>query len=234
MDAADAVEVAPAPAPRSPTADRSSPKVARRRDELADAALTTLADLGYARTSLREIAANTDFSHGVLHYYFDDRLDLITHAVRRYNAVCVHRYDHVLAGAATAEQLLEGFLDALASTARAEAAQHRLWYDVRSQAMVEPALRADVLEIDATLSAMVWAVVARYAELSGTSPALGPDAVYACVDGAFQLGLLRHLCGDADAVDDLVTAVRALLPRLVSPAGPRLPAQPGPPGPPGR
>ncbi len=39
-----------------------------RRRELADAALLTLADLGYARTSLRTVAELTNFSHGLLHY----------------------------------------------------------------------------------------------------------------------------------------------------------------------
>ena len=47
-------------------------KFADRRAELGEAALTTLATLGYARTSLREIAQNSEFSHGVLHYYFRD------------------------------------------------------------------------------------------------------------------------------------------------------------------
>ena len=58
---------------------RQVDKFAERRAQLADAALQTLAELGYARTSLREIAQNTEFSHGVLHYYFSDKEDLITH-----------------------------------------------------------------------------------------------------------------------------------------------------------
>ena len=52
-------------------------KFAERRAELADAALQTLSELGYARTSLREIAQNSEFTHGVLHYYFRDKVDLI-------------------------------------------------------------------------------------------------------------------------------------------------------------
>jgi len=59
-------------------------KFAERRAELGEAALLTLAELGYARTSLREIAQNSAFSHGVLHYYFSDKLDLILCSVRQY------------------------------------------------------------------------------------------------------------------------------------------------------
>src|SRR5436190_1073176 len=45
-----------------------------RRDQLAESALKTLGELGYARTTLREIANNSTFSHGVVHYYFEEQL----------------------------------------------------------------------------------------------------------------------------------------------------------------
>ena len=50
-----------------------------RRRALADSALRTLGELGYARASLREIANNSEFSHGVVHYYFHDKLELIVY-----------------------------------------------------------------------------------------------------------------------------------------------------------
>ena len=70
-------------------------KFGARRIELAEAALETLAELGYARTSLREIAQKSEFTHGVLHYYFTDKVDLICCCVRHYKAKCVTRYDQV-------------------------------------------------------------------------------------------------------------------------------------------
>ncbi|HJY59819.1 MAG TPA: TetR family transcriptional regulator, partial [Streptosporangiaceae bacterium] len=84
---------------------RQVDKFAERRAQLADAALQTLAELGYARTSLREIAQNSQFSHGVLHYYFSDKQDLLTHCVRQYEAACVTRYDEIVATASSAEEL---------------------------------------------------------------------------------------------------------------------------------
>ena len=77
-------------------------KFSARRIELAEAALETLAELGYARTSLREIAQKSEFTHGVLHYYFSDKEDLITHCVRQYEAACVTRYDEIVASASSA------------------------------------------------------------------------------------------------------------------------------------
>ncbi|GAB4070233.1 TetR/AcrR family transcriptional regulator [Angustibacter speluncae] len=190
-------------------------KFAERRAQLAEAALKTLGELGYARTSLREIAKVSDFSHGVLHYYFADKVDLITACVRQYKARCVTRYDDVVATATTAEGLRDGFGAALVATMRDEAPMHRLWYDLRSQSLFEPAFRADVAAIDASLEQMVWRVLARYAELAGEPVAVDPPVAYAALDGLFQQALLRHLSGDASAGDHLLTGAASLLDRLV-------------------
>src|SRR6516162_3305605 len=123
-------------------------KFSARRIELAEAALETLAELGYARTSLREIAQKSEFTHGVLHYYFSDKVDLICCCVRHYKAKCVTRYDQVTAAARSRDELMKGFLEKLGETIRDEARMHRLWYDLRAQALFEDAFRKDVVEID--------------------------------------------------------------------------------------
>src|SRR6476620_10954056 len=191
---------------------RQIDKFAERRAQLADSALLTLSELGYARTSLREIAQNSECSHGVLHYYFRDKVDLITHCVREYKAQCVTRYDQVVATAATTADLAEGFLQKLAETLVEEAPLHRLWYDLRGQSMFEPSFRADVAVIDLSLERMIWRVVSRYAELTGTEPQISPPAMYALFDGLFQQALLRQLAGDPRAAADLQAAVAEVLP----------------------
>ena len=190
-------------------------KFTERRLELAKAALKTLSELGYAKTSLREIAQNTEFSHGLLHYYFSDKLDLITCCVRHYKAECVTRYDQITVDARSREELLEAFIEKLTGTVREEAPLHRLWYDLRAQAMFEPAFQGDVAAIDQSLEEMVWRVGSRYAELGGTTPTLEPPILYALFDGLFQKALLRYLSKDEGALPDLAEQVRALLPRLV-------------------
>ncbi|MDD1532066.1 MULTISPECIES: TetR/AcrR family transcriptional regulator [unclassified Bradyrhizobium] len=185
-----------------------------RRIELAEAALETLGELGFARTSLREIAQNSAFTHGVFHYYFSDKLDLICCCVRHYKAKCVTRYDEVVATATSRDELMEGFLAKLAATLQNEAGMHRLWYDLRSQAMFEAAFRKDVIEIDKSLKAMIWRIASRYAELGGKRPASSPAALYALFDGLFQSALLRHLAGDETAIPELLDEVRHLLPTV--------------------
>jgi AcrR family transcriptional regulator len=178
-------------------------KFQQRRLELAEAALLTLAQLGYARTSLREIAQNSEFSHGVLHYYFTDKTDLILCCVQLYKSRCVTRYDAATAGAPTYDALATGFLDALCATLHDEAHLHRLWYDLRSQSLFEPSFRADVLKIDASLQAMIWRVITRLAALRETTIAAPPTLAYAVFDGLFQQALLKHLAGDAAAIPTL-------------------------------
>src|ERR1700722_4252947 len=198
---------------------RQVDKFAERRAQLADAALQTLAELGYARTSLREIAQNSQFSHGVLHYYFSDKEDLITHCVRQYEAACVTRYDEIVATAGSAAELKREFSAAMAQTLRTDAPMHRLWYDLRNQALFEESFRADVLEIDQRREEMIWRVLRRYAEFARITVAVSPDVAYAMFDGLFQWALLHHLAGDEDAAETLAANVVRVLDTLTA-AGP--------------
>jgi AcrR family transcriptional regulator len=186
-------------------------KFAERRAELAGAAVQTLSELGYARTSLREIAQNSEFSHGVLHYYFKDKVDLITCCVRHYKAQCVKRYDRVTVEAKTYDELLANFCEGLAATVREEAHLHRLWYDLRAQALFEPAFRADVVAIDKSLEAMIWRIMSRFHELSGAPEKMSSSMLYALFDGLFQQCLLKHLSGDETAIAEMQTDVRLLI-----------------------
>ncbi len=199
---------------RDRVARRQVDKFAERRAQLAAAALQTLAELGYARTSLRDIAQNSEFSHGVLHYYFSDKFELITFCVRQCKTECVTHYDHIVATATSAAELKWGFAAVMATTLREDAAMHRLWYDLRNQSQFEPAFRAVAGEIDQSLEDMIWRVVTRYAELSQTPPAVTPALAYAMFDGLFQHALIAHLAGDVTAAKDLEANVPHVLEAL--------------------
>src|SRR5580692_10355112 len=142
-------------------------KFAERRAELAEAALQTLSELGYARTSLREIAQNSEFSHGVLHYYFKDKADLITCCVRQYKNRCIARYDQATASAVSFDALLESFLEGLGDSIRFDGAMHRLWFDLRTQSLFESDYRAEVVDLDKNIEDMIWLIVSRLFELAG-------------------------------------------------------------------
>jgi TetR/AcrR family transcriptional regulator, transcriptional repressor of bet genes len=201
------------------TRRRRSPadKFDERRNELAESALLTLGELGYSRTSLRDIANNSPYSHGVLHYYFADKLELVSYSVTYYKMRCVHRYDEVVECSRTEQELLQGFADKLVETIVDEAPMHRLWYDLRVESMFDERLRDTVLRIDRALEDMIWRIVTRYAELADREVAMDSTSAYAVLDGLFQAALLRYVAGDPAALTTLVGQVHGLLPLTLGP-----------------
>ena len=188
-----------------------------RRRALAESALRTLGELGYAKFSLREMANHSEFTHGVVHYYFDDKLELIVYCVQYYKASCVARYDDVVAESVTAADLLDAFSRKLRSTIDDEAPMHRLWYDLRSQSMFEPRLADAVSYIDGTLADMIWRVLVRYAELAEAALVVDAPEAYGILDGVFQQALLAHQREPGgDHLDRLERQVHRLLPLLIA------------------
>ncbi|HEY3881993.1 MAG TPA: TetR/AcrR family transcriptional regulator [Trebonia sp.] len=202
---------------RERIARRQVDKFAERRSELAAAARKTLAERGYAKTSLRDIAQNSAFSHGVLHYYFADKFELITYCVREYKAHCVKRYDSIVVTATTPDELLAGVGIEMMGTLREDADMHRLWYDLRNQSQFDERYRADVADIDNSLEQMIWRIVSRYAELAGRAPSVSPGLAYALADGVFQAALLAYLGGNEAAVDEFGARMQQVLPSLLTP-----------------
>jgi AcrR family transcriptional regulator len=151
-----------------------------------------------------------------VHYYFANKIELITHCVRYYKAQCVTRYDAIVAESTTADELRAAFAAKLVETLVEESAMHRLWYDLRTQSMFEEELRADVLDIDRSLEQMIWRIVERYAALAARDVAFDSSSCYAMLDGVFEKALLAHLSGDATATDVLVERVTRILPVLLA------------------
>ena len=92
-----------------------------------------------------------------------------------------------------------------------DAPMHRLWYDLRSQALFDESLRDAVLEIDASLEHMIWQVVSRHATLRGSDLAMPSSRAYATFDGLFEQALLRHLSGVVGVTDGLRAGALQLL-----------------------
>lgn len=202
----------------SDRADQASrDKFAARRRLLADAALSAISERGYARTGLREIADHSPFSHGSLHYYFDDKDDLVALAVWNYKSECSRRYDGIVGTARSGSELATGFAAEMSATLRDEAALHRLWYDLRNQALFSEGFSDTIVRIDGLLQDMVWRIVSRFADLEGREIAVSPQIAYSLFDGLFQNALIRFLRGDASAVDELRDEAPTLLHTALAP-----------------
>ncbi|KAA1424769.1 TetR family transcriptional regulator [Mumia zhuanghuii] len=189
-------------------------KFEQRRAELASSALTTLADRGFANTSLRDIAENSPYSHGVVHYYFSDKLELMQHCIRQYKQDCVKHYDEILDTATTPKELREGFADAMVMTLRDETTLHRMWYDLRNQSMYTCELVGVIQEIDQLLEQMVWRVVSRYSELAESPSRMSSPVAYSLYDGLFLRALIDYLAGKPESAETLRRECAGLLAML--------------------
>ncbi|WP_327363555.1 MULTISPECIES: TetR/AcrR family transcriptional regulator [unclassified Streptomyces] len=80
--AAEAADGRPSPPARTSRTARTSAKGEQTRARLIAAARTLLAGEGFARFSTRNVAALCGISHGMCHYHFQDRTDLIVAVAR--------------------------------------------------------------------------------------------------------------------------------------------------------
>lgn len=172
-------------------ATAKSAKRARRREEIADAAIDALTQLGYARTSLRDIAEISGVAVGTLHYYFEDKVALIGFCVQRYKTVFVAEIDAILTATTENEALVRNVIRGLALSLRRNPGMHRLWYDFRSQAMFDPAFAGVASEIDTSLTGVVERLLLRLG-----LPGQEALAAYLMLDAAFRFFLQRFLAGD--------------------------------------
>lgn len=165
-----------------------------KKRELALHTIRTLAQRGYANTSLRDIAEESGVSVGVLHYYFEDKVDLISYCVQIYKEAFIERLDNVLKTADTEELVLSETIDRLAEAVINDGELHRLWYDIRSQAMFDSNFSEVVDELEEALISHSERFLARvqYTHIEARE-------YYLSVDGRFRYYLQRSLAGDKQA-----------------------------------
>ena len=139
------------------TASRTPGRVAHRtqqdrREEtigkLLDATIDTLADVGYARTSVSKICARAGLSHGAVFCHFDSRLELIAAAAgevgRRHLARLRAEFEPTESTTGEEADTLARvvrFLDAAAHS-RMNAVWHELLVASRTDEALRPAVRS--------------------------------------------------------------------------------------------
>ena len=170
---------------------RKQTKRAEKKRQIAQSALVALRELGYANTSLRDIAGKSDLSLGMLHYYFEDRTDLIIYCVQTYKQTFSERLFDAIEDVGSATELIEKLADSIAASVVDDARTHRLWYDIRNQAQFDPAFQPVVANIEAILIDVVAQAVRR----AGLTPELPQELWYPMLDGVFQFHMQRQLQG---------------------------------------
>lgn len=187
-------------------ATRRSDRRNGKKRALAEHTLSTLSQLGYARTSLRDIAEQSDVSLGILHYYFEDKAELISHCVQLYKEGFLARLDASLAASGPPERIAERIVDGLVNSIENDAEKHRLWYDIRSQALFDDSFTDVVTELEQAMIDLCGRLLKRL-DLAGPDPL----DIYLRFDALFRYHLQRKLTGDPAAPDDLRKALSALV-----------------------
>ncbi len=178
----------------NPKASRRVAKAAKReakKREIAQSAISALKTYGYAKTTLRDIADQSDLSLGMLHYYFDDKEQLLIYCVRLYKEEFVAKMNDVLTSASSTDHLVPAFTRALAETIRNDADIHRLWYDIRGQAMFDERFQPVVTELEGMLQDLLRPFATEPSQAHHYQ-----EVLYAQVDGVFRFLLQRRTGGE--------------------------------------
>ena len=163
-------------------AARKSRKRDEKRQQIAASAIKALTQLGYANTSMRDIASLSDMSLGMLTYYFGEKSDLIIYCVTNYKSDFVRANEAAISVEGDRTAVLDTFATGLAHTIKTDAASHRLWYDIRAQAMFDDSFRPAVNDIECRLMEMVRLLRDRI----GLPHPKDVDTDYAALDGLFR------------------------------------------------
>lgn len=186
---------------RSGLSDAKQKRADAKRN-LAYHALSTLAKHGYARISLRDIAESSGLSTGVIHYYFEDKVELISYCVQLYKEEFVEQVNKLVAKADTPRGVLNAFITSAAASIEADdrAMSHRLFYDIRSQAMFDVRFQATMSSIEAALIDMSGKFITRLRQTGVKTIDVNPTELYIIGDGIFRFYLHRKFDGDPAAV----------------------------------
>lgn len=177
-----------------------------RKDDLADAAIEVLKQLGYAQTSLRDIAAQSGVAVGTLHYHFADKAALMDFCVRRYKAGFLGAMAGILDAELPDDAALVALIGRLAQAIGQDAQAHRLWYDIRTQAMFDRRFGTVVAEIEADMVEFVRRLFVRLG-----LPQQQAMTFYLQLDAMFRYHLQRHLAGDATSSEEFRAQVAQLM-----------------------
>jgi AcrR family transcriptional regulator len=177
---------------------------AERRIELAHHALAALAELGYARVNLREVATRSGLSLGMIHYHFKDKNDLLAAAVSLYKEAFLQQVEGCITSAGDRAMLAEKLGSLLQQAVVEHGMTHRLWYDIRAQALFDQSFLGLVSDLEDRLIRVIREALKRLSALDqrqGAPQSANLDAtlVYITLDGWFRYYLQRFTMGDQKA-----------------------------------
>ena len=189
---------------------------AQRRQQLAEALLSLMAERGYEGTSVSEIAARAGLNQGLVYYHFKSKLEVLLAAVELLAQQHEARLDGAMAAADSAPWAqVEAYINAhLGLTATADAQALKSWIDVSSEALRRPEVQAPFRVIVTGLTARLATIIEQGVDegVFTADPAAASAALVATIQGYLLLaGAAREVIPHGTAALSTIAMARGLL-----------------------
>lgn len=170
------------------------PRSRATRERLLEAAVATLAESGWARTTAGTVAARAGVSRGAVQHHFPTHGDLVTAAIRHMADIRLEEIRSATpalpAGPARVRRILDQLLRLYTGPLFTAALQ--VW----SEAAVDADLKARVIPLERVLAREAYQLAVTLLEVDGEDPHVR-GVVSATLDLARGLGLADVLTDDA-------------------------------------
>ncbi|TWE10414.1 TetR/AcrR family transcriptional regulator [Rudaeicoccus suwonensis] len=182
-----------------------------RRHDLAVAAVETWSEHGYAHVSVRNVAKRTRFSHGMVHYYFASKDELVAECVEIARQGTQIDAGGAIEAASDVAGVTAALTDALCASLAESANLHRIRYDLRNQSLFDEELREHSEMLQKPWEDALARMHARLAEL-GADESIPAWIMDAQIDGMFQRAVRKQTIGDSNVSDELKNDLQSVLP----------------------
>ncbi|GGX35253.1 TetR/AcrR family transcriptional regulator [Undibacterium squillarum] len=191
MKSAEKAAEKPAEKPATQRA-RAPKKSVLKKQELLQHALLLLAEKGFAALNLRDLASRAGMSLGLIHYYFSDKQALLTEALQLYKSGFIAQLHTALLQADDADQLITTAVQMFTAIATEPQSLHRLWYDLKAQAMFDNAFREVLHQTEQQLIDLCAAFLSKLNHLRGSTSPLSALDLYLLLDSHLQYAMLHQ------------------------------------------
>lgn len=179
------------------------------RRQVVDAAIRALAERGFARTSVSDIAEAAGMSKGAIHYHFSRKADLIAHVLERCLTVTHDRLRQAWDGAGAPTDKIRRALREMRERWREGGPELRVMADLMAQGVHDETLREPVAEMfQQTRGALIEHLIGSLTAM-GLKPRIPahiiPRLLLATLDG-----LALHDFFDPPSEEDHEQIIRAI------------------------
>lgn len=167
----------------------------QRREEIVWALFDCLADRGHEKVSVKDIAARAGLPHGVIHYYFKKKDDIVAALVEALIRTYLEILEELLESAGTPDARLEKMLELLVEAFVFDRRLNRVFYN-----LVQMGFERE--EVHSPLTRMLGAYRGTIENILRQAGAGEKSASIACLTVALIEGLALQWMVDSEALPD--------------------------------